>query len=173
MARVNIDQQKKVRTATGLALRHHQQTVGRIYDGARFLVPRGDHKSGSGKRRAGDTLGQSLKTVARHRPLMLVSRVGSTKRYAASEHQGSSAHYIHAKRKMLKFEWERGNIAVTVRRGRKRGRPGPAGNYFFFKLVHHPGNKRPVRYLTTPMHLYGRMHGFRTSSLRVNRTRLP
>lgn len=175
MTRVNIDQQKKVRTATDLALRHHQRTVGRIYDGARFMVPRGDHKSGSGKRRAGNTLGQSLKTVAQHKPTMLVSRVGSTKRYAASEHQGSSSHYIRAKGKLLKFEWERGNIVVTARgrRGRVRGKAGPAGNYFFFKLVHHPGNKRPVRYLTTPMHLYGRMHGFRTSSVRVNRTRLP
>lgn len=175
MVRVSIDQQKKRTTAASLALRHHQRVVGRIFDGARFMVPRGSHMSGSGKRRPGQTLGQSLKTVAQHRPTMLVTKVGSDKRYAATAHQGSSPHFIRAKGKMLKFEWERGNIVVRARGrgGRKRGRAGPSGNYFFFKLVNHPGNKRPVRYLTTPMHLYGRMLGFRTSSARVNRSRLP
>lgn len=101
--------------------------------------------------------------------------VGSEKVYAATVHQGSEPHYIHGRGKMLKFEWERGNIQIRARgrRGRQRGRPGPRGNYFYFVTVYHPGNKRPVRYLTTPMHLYGRLNGFRTSSARVNRTRLP
>lgn len=168
MARVDIDQIAKVRTANSLALRHHQRVVNHIYDGARFMVPRGSHLSGSGKRRPGQTLGQSIKTVAQHRPLMLVTKIGSDKEYAASEHQGSSPHYINAKNKMLKFEWERGSLLVKARsRGRRRQ------IFFYFKRVHHPGNKRPVRYLTTPMHMYGRMHGFRTSSSGVNRSRLP
>jgi hypothetical protein len=106
---------------------------------------------------------------------MLTDFIGSQKQYAASAHQGSQPHYINSRGKMLKFEWERGNIAVRARgrRGRVRGRAGPAGNYFFFVRVRHPGNKRPVRYLTTPMHMFGRMNGYRTTSSRVNRTRLP
>lgn len=167
MTRVNIDQQQKVRTASSLALRHHQRVVGRIYDGARFMAPRGSHKSGSGKRSPGKTLTQSLKTVAQHTPVMLVTKIGSDKRYAATVHQGSAPHFIRMRSgKMLKFEWERGNLLL---RARGRGRR----TFFYFKSVFHPGNKRPVRYLTTPMHLYGRLHGYRTSSARVNRTRLP
>lgn len=175
MARVNIDQVAKVRTAHTLAGRHHRRVVDQILSGAKHLVPRGDHKSGSGKRRPGQTLALSLKVVSNSRPDTLSDLVGSQKQYAASQHQGSRPHRIplRGSGKMLKFEWERGNIIVTARRGRKRGRPGARGNYFFFKMVTHPGNKRPVRYLTTPMHLYGRLYGYRTASARVNRSRLP
>jgi hypothetical protein len=175
MARVNIDRQRKIATAHRLARPHHRRTCDLIMRGAQQLVPRGSHRSGSGKPRPGQPLAASLRTSSRENVNSLVDRIGSTKQYAASEHQGSKAHYINAKGKMLKFEWERGNIIVRARgrRGRQRGRPGPAGNFFYFVRVHHPGNKRPVRYLTTPMHLYGRMRGFRTTSVPVNRTRLP
>lgn len=110
---------------------------------------------------------------------MITDRVGSTKNYAATVHQGSEAHYIHGRGKMLKFQWERGNLLLAARRsGRISGRGRSSrlrsrGNFFFFATVHHPGNKRPVRYLTTPMHLYGRMNGFRTTSTPVSRSRLP
>lgn len=175
MARVNIDQNQKILTAHRLAGPHHRRTSDLIVQGARRLVRRGNHRSGSGVRKPGQTLGQSLHVQSRTSVYVLSDLVGSTSRYAASEHQGSRAHYINSRGKMLKFEWERGNIIVRARgrRGRMRGRPGPAGNFFYFVRVRHPGNKRPVRYLTTPMHLYGRMRGFRTMSARVNRTRLP
>jgi hypothetical protein len=175
MARVNIDQAKKVLTAHRLAAPHHKRTVDLIANGARRLVPRGNHLSGSGKRRRGQTLAQSLQVRSRTSTNRLSDLIGSTKQYAASEHQGSQPHYINSRGKMLKFEWERGNIAVRARgrRGRVRGRAGSPGNFFFFIRVRHPGNKRPVRYLTTPMHMYGRMRGFSTSSQPVNRSRLP
>jgi hypothetical protein len=104
----------------------------------------------------------------------VAERIGSRKDYAATVHQGSSAHAIRAKGKMLKFEWERGNIRIVTRRGgrRVRGKPG-RGRFFYFLKVRHPGNKRPVRYLTTPMHLFGRINGFRTTSRPVGRSRLP
>lgn len=175
MARVNIDQAKKLALAQRLAGRLHRRTVNEIFNGAKHLVPRGSHVSGSGKRRPGQPLLQSLKRTDRNRALQLVTLIGSAKKYAASEHQGSRPHFIRSKGKMLKFEWERGNVIVSARgrRGRVRGKRGPAGRFFYFHIVHHPGNKRPVRYLTTPMHLYGRLHGYRTSSLGVNRSRLP
>jgi len=175
MARVNIDQNQKVLTARRLTAAYHRRTVELVFSGARKLVPRGDHRSGSGARKPGQSLYGSLKVVSNSSATTLSDLIGSDKQYAASEHQGSSAHYINANGKMLKFEWERGNIIVRARgrRGRVRGRAGPAGNFFYFIRVRHPGNKRPVRYLTTPMHLYGRLRGYRTSSARVNRTRLP
>lgn len=170
MARVNIDQAKKVATATRLGRAHVRRTSNLILGGARQLVPRGDHLSGSGERRPGQQLSQTLQIRDNDSAMTLSRLIGSKKTYASTVHQGSQPHYIHARGKMLKFEWERGALLV---RGRGRGRGRARRSYFFFKLVHHPGNKRPVRYLTTPMHLYGRMHGFRTSSARVNRTRLP
>lgn len=175
MARVNIDQAQKILTAHRLAGPHVRKTSNSIIGGARRLAPRGDHQSGSGARRPGQALVPSLQIKSNSTVTTISELVGSEKVYAATVHQGSEPHYIHGRGKMLKFEWERGNIQIRARgrRGRQRGRPGPRGNYFYFVTVYHPGNKRPVRYLTTPMHLYGRLNGFRTSSARVNRTRLP
>lgn len=167
MARVNIDQVRKIQLAHRLANRHHKRVVDDIFNGAKHLVPRGSHLSGSGKRKPGRTLLNSLKRVDRGTAAVLSTLIGSENQYAASQHQGSKAHDIHSKSKMLKFQWERGNLLIKA-----RGR-GKRSVFFYFKRVRHPGNKRPVRYLTTPMHLYGRLHGYRTSSARVNRSRLP
>lgn len=171
MARVNINQVRKVSLARQLTTRHVHQVSDRILAGARQLVPRGDHRSGSGARRPGLSLAASLKVKQNSTSTVISELIGSEKVYAASEHQGSDPHYIHGRGKMLKFQWERGALLVRARgrRGRVRGNYV----YFYFRSVRHPGNKRPVRFLTTPMHLYGRLYGFRTSSARVNRTRLP
>lgn len=175
MARVNLSNHEKVLTAHRLAGPLVRKTSNQIVQAARRMAPNGDHTSGSGVRKPGLPLNQSLGVASTESTVnRIAERVGSRNNYAATAHQGSSPHVIRGHGKMLKFEWERGNINVTVRRnGRKRGRAGAAGNYFFFKMVHHPGNKRPVRYLTTPMHLYGRMNGFRTTSTPVSRSRLP
>lgn len=178
MGRVDLDMSKVILTAHRLTGPHVRRTTNLIIQGARRLAPRGDHFSGSGTRKPGETLQQSLKVDSHTTVYNIVERIGSKKSYAMSVHQGSSPHYIHAHGKMLKFEWERGNLLLAARaRGRIRGR-GPSrrlrrtGAYFFFKKVHHPGNKRPVRFLTTPMHLYGRLAGFRTTSTPVSRSRL-
>lgn len=145
-----------------------RRTVNQIDAGATRMAPRGTHRSGSGKVKPGVNLPSSLLQEVGVRGDSVVGSVGSTKEYAATAHQGSEAHYIYAKGKMLKFEWERGRLLVQRRsRGRRTQR------VFFFKKVRHPGNKRPVRYLTTPMHMYGRLNGFRTTSSPVSRTRLP
>lgn len=177
MARVNIDQQQKVLTAHRQAGPHVRRTANQIIGGARRLAPRGDHLSGSGTRRPGQQLVPSLQIKSNTSMMTISELVGSEKVYAATVHQGSQPHYIHGRGRMLKFEWERGNLLMAARtRGRAKGRGrklSRKGNFFYFVTVHHPGNKRPIRYLTTPMHLYGRINGFRTSSARVNRTRLP
>lgn len=179
MARVNIDQHQKILTAHKLAGPHVRRASNQIIAGARRLVPRGDHLSGSGVRRPGQQLGPSLKIKSNTTVTTISELIGSEKVYAATVHQGSSPHYIHGRGKKLKFEWERGSLLLAARSsGRIRGRGRSSrlrrrGNFFYFVTVYHPGNKRPVRYLTTPMHLYGRINGFSTSSQRVNRTRLP
>lgn len=182
MARVNIDQRKKVTTAHNAADPYLRRTAHLIWAGARQLVPRGSGRSGSGKsayvnRRR--PIFATLRTEADIRTFDTVFRVGSPANHAATVHQGSQSHVIRSENKTLKFAWVRGNLLVQARAsGRLRGRgPSrrlrPRNGFFFFESVLHPGNKRPVRYLTTPMHLFGRARGFRTRSIAVNRSRLP
>lgn len=130
------------------------------------LAPKGSHLSGSGARASGPNLQSSIFDRIESGDERIDAVVGSEKDYAATAHQGSKPHVIRMKGKLLRFEWERGQFLLK-RRG-KRGR-----GYFLFAKVNHPGNKRPVRYLTTPLHLFGRMNGFRTTSTPVSRSRLP
>lgn len=96
------------------------------------------------------------------------SQVGSSVNHAATIHQGSFPHVILSRRgRTLKFRWERGDFLI---RARQRG---IRGGFHYFAQVRHPGNKRPVRYLTTPLHMFGRLHGFRVSTVGWGRTRLP
>lgn len=101
-------------------------------------------------------------------PQRITGRVGSRKVYAATAHQGSSPHVIRGHGRMLKFRWERGDFLLRV-----RGRRGTAGQFFFFRSVRHPGNKRPVRYLTTPLIMFARANGFFALRQEVSRFRLP
>lgn len=96
----------------------------------------------------------------------VTNEIGSPKKYAATVHQGSKPHVIRSRKGMLKFRWERGNLLLERRRGRKR-------QFFFFDSVRHPGNKRPTRYLTTPLAQFGRLNGFRTITSAPGRSRLP
>jgi len=179
MARIRLDRPKVILTAhryTGPLVRKMSNLT---LQGARRLAPRGDHLSGSGARKSGAQLHQSLHISTAVTTDTITHRVGSLKDYAATAHQGSSPHEISNHGRLLKFRWERGNLLLAARasgRVRGRGRSGGLrrrGDFFLFVRVHHPGNKRPVRYLTTPMHLYGRMLGFRTTSSPVSRSRLP
>ena len=102
------------------------------------------------------------------------SRIGSEVDHAATVHQGSSAHTIRSKGgKMLKFRWARGDFLVAARAGRRRGSSRLTGRFHYFVSVRHPGNKRPVRYLTTPLALFGRINGFVILGVGRGRTRLP
>lgn len=166
MARVDIKQAQTNLYSLQVTMPLVRRTVDQIHQGAQRLAPRGTHLSGSGARKAGINLQSSIEDRIDVRGDIIAGQVGSRKDYAATVHQGSKRHEIRANGKLLKFEWERGNFLLK-RRGKGSRR------FFFFLKVTHPGNKRPVRFLTTPMHLYGRMNGFRTSSTGVNRTRLP
>lgn len=169
MARVEIYQGRVNTYSLGVTLPLVRRTVSQIHQGALRLAPRGSHMSGSGARADGPNLQSSIEENIGLRGDTIHGQVGSRKQYAATAHQGSERHDIPLRRgKVLKFHWERGNLLI---KGRGKGRTPQ--RFFFFLKVTHPGNKRPVRYLTTPMHLYGRANGFVTSSLPVNRSRLP
>ncbi len=92
------------------------------------------------------------------------SKIGTRKKYAATRHQGSDSHIIRSKSgKMLKFRWDRGDFLVAARAGRRRGNRR-TGQFHYFVRVRHPGERRPVQYLTRPLHMYGRMFNFRVVS---------
>lgn len=176
MARIRLNQTKVISSAHKAAGPHIKRTSELILGAARRMAPSGNHLSGSGRRQQGQKLKASLVNEVRTGVDYIVRSVGSRKNYAASEHQGSEPHVIRGKGKMLKFKWERGDMLVTARRRGRISSRYPRRNkngFFYFVKVKHPGNKRPVRYLTTPMHLFGRMRGFRTDSWPVGRSRLP
>lgn len=167
MGRVNLDMRKVYATAQKQTTPLVQKVTRQVLVGARRLAPRGDHKSGSGRRRGSQPLLLSLQASVDVGVNTIMGRVGATTNHAATAHQGSKPHIIRSKRgKLLKFQWERGNFLVQARRGKQR-------RFFYFEQVRHPGNKRPVRYLTTPLQMFGKAAGFRVTTLPVSRSRLP
>lgn len=176
MARVHINQAKKIAHAHKVTAPYIHRTSDLILNAARRMAPRGSHQSGSGRRRPGKPLSASLKRSTVTTVTSITDSVGAVKDYAAAMHQGSQPHTISAAGQLLKFKWDRGDQLVLARRrgriGSKRPRPGKDG-FFYFVRVHHPGNKRPVRYLTTPMFQYGRLRGFRVDAWPAGRSRLP
>lgn len=135
--------------------------------GARTLAPRGTHRHGSGRRVAGPTLLASLHSKQVLGDLkQVIFDIGSPVRWAATVHQGSEPHDIVATgSEPLTFRWPR---ARFFRGGRLREDP-----VVRFYRVRHPGNKRPVRYLTTPLVQFGRQAGFIVSKTPVSRGFLP
>lgn len=150
--------------------------TGQVLSAAKRMAPSGSHMSGSGTPKRGRRLSASLQSKQVGKGAVVSFRVGSTVAYAASEHQGSQAHTIRGKGHSLKFRWARGDQLVIARgRGRigsRRPRRGKDG-FFYLRVVRHPGNKRPVRYLTTPLAFYGRAHGFKVTTRAVSRSFLP
>lgn len=169
MARVRIYHNRAQEFAKSRVRPRVDGVANKILNGARALAPRGTHLHGSGRPVAGRALYQSLDVHNVASATQVRRLVGAQVAWAATVHQGSKPHAINAKTKLLTFRWERGTLLVRGR-GRRRG----ASMMFRFHRVNHPGNKRPVRYLTTPMHLYGRAAGFRTvTRLSPTRSRLP
>lgn len=178
MARVTIYRNRAIQFSKRQTKPLVDRVSARILEGARTMAPRGDHLSGSGRPKLGQPLQNSLHIRNEPEPLAVVNLVGSSVNWAATVHQGSEPHDIVSRNgKLLTFRWERGTLLLRARQRGRRGRlrSNSRGGlvYFRFERVRHPGNKRPVRYLTTPMHLFGRAANFRTTSTPVNRTRLP
>jgi hypothetical protein len=173
MARVRLNRAQINATVMKLTLPLMHRTGQQILDGAKHLAPEGSHLSGSGKPRRGQPLRPSLFSSLKASPTRVNVRIGSRVNHAATVEQGSRAHYIYSRKgKMLKFRWDRGDFLVAARAGRRKGNRR-TGQFHYFASVRHPGNKRPVRYLTIPLAMYGRLNGFKVTTSGVNRTRLP
>lgn len=168
MARIRLDRGKKILAAQAVAVPLVTRTAQQIQTGAKRLAPRGSHQSGSGKRSHGQELRGNIGLHMKVSTTQVSALVGSRKPYAATVHEGSKPHIIVSKKgKQLKFRWDRGN---AILRARRRG----SREFFYFERVRHPGNKRPVRYLTTPLVLFGTANGFKVTRMVGPRiTRLP
>lgn len=173
MSRVILNRAEAIAIPQRLALPLVQRTAGQVHTGARLLAPRGNHMKGSGRRQPGAQLQPSIRNTIQIGPNRIKATIGSRKEYAATVHDGSQPHTIRAKGKMLKFRSDRLDFLVAARAGRRGGNKR-RGGFFYAVRVRHPGNKRPVRYLMTPLFLYGRANGFRVSRLSGNPiSRLP
>lgn len=168
MATWKPDRMAVHRTARAKGYEVVRSVAGPVLRDARYLAPRGTHRHGSGTAVAGKRLADSLIQAWSETPRFITSDVGSDLDYAATVARGSRPHAIRPIRKrFLVFEWERGRLLRGT-----RGKAG-RGGLFFFKKVRHPGNKRPVRYLQTPLALWGRRANMKVTTVGNSRTRLP
>lgn len=142
--------------------------------GAVRLAPRGTHVSGSGRPARGARLQPSISVTSfRMTSTSIRSKVGTRKNYAATVHQGSDSHIIRSgSGRMLKFRWDRGDFLIAARAGRRGGNKR-TGRFHYFARVRHPGNRRPVQFLTRPLHMYGRFYNFRVVSFLAAKGPLP
>jgi hypothetical protein len=140
--------------------------VNKVHGGSKRLVPHGDHRHGSGKSR----IEPPLHSTSSSRVFDTANYVNGEVRYssniAMTVHQGSQPHEIRGNPN-LAFKWARGEASPMLRkRMTRRGQ-------FVFKRVHHPGNKRPRRFLTTPLAQFGRQANFQVKIVSASRGFLP
>lgn len=155
------------RTARAKAYEVVRSVAAPVLRDAKYLAPRGTHRHGSGTAVAAKRLADSGGQRWSETPRFITAEVFFDADWAATIAKGSQAHTIRPIRKrFLVFEWERGRLLRGT-----RGRAG-RGGLFFFKKVRHPGNKRPVRYLQTPLALWGRRANMKVTIVGNNRTRL-
>lgn len=135
--------------------------------GAKALAPRGSRMHGSGRTDNRPAIINSFGQRTHETPKYVIFEVYNTADHAASVAVGSQPHDIRPKTaNILAFHSER--FAFARKRAGKSARA-----LFFARKVRHPGNKRPVRFLQTPLAMYGRKHGFKVTTVANNRGRLP
>lgn len=114
------------------------------------------HLSGSRVPKPGPRLTEAIHlTPMKFSVLTVQQQVMSPVNYSMTEHEGSRPHRIRSRSgKALKFYWRK-----RQRRGGffRRFRPTQAS---YFDHVRHPGNRKPVKFLTTPLAVAARGNGF-------------
>lgn len=140
--------------------------VNKIHGGSKRLVPHGNHRHGNGKTRVEQPLHATSSSRVFDTPNHVNGEVKYSSDIAMTIHQGSQPHEILGN-PSLSFKWARGEASPSLRkRMTRRGQ-------FVFKRVHHPGNKRPRRFLTTPLAQYGRQANFKVKIVTASRGFLP
>lgn len=100
-------------------------------------------------------------------PYQIIYDIGSPLNYAASMHQGSKRHWIpKTGTTPMSFYWPRARFISRTQRLSSDPR-------VVRMRVDHPGNKRPNRFLTTPLHQFGRAANFRVNTRSASRGFLP
>lgn len=138
-----------------------------VQDAGKAMAPRGSRTHGSGRTDSRPSLASSWFIRGSETARYVTYEVGNTAIHAMTVAVGSQPHDIRARgSKPMAFYSER---FALIRRARGRT---PRALFFAWK-VRHPGNKRPVRYLQTPLASYGRRAGFKVTNLISTRSRLP
>jgi hypothetical protein len=168
MARIILDRAATLHTARQRGYEVARPLAGKVLVGARTLVRSGTHRHGSGRPVAGPTLKASLQSVdVSTHPREIIFDIGSPLNYAATVHQGSRPHAIRAASgKPMTFFWHRARFISRTQRLR-------SDPQVWFWRVQHPGNKRPNRFLATPLHQFGRAANFRVRTDAASRGFLP
>lgn len=114
------------------------------------------HLSGSRVPKPGPRLTEAIHlTPMKFSVLTVQQQVMSPVEYSMTEHEGSRRHRIRSRSgKALKFYWRK---RQRSQRGFRRFRPTQAS---YFDHVWHPGNRRPVKFLTTPLAVSARGNNF-------------
>lgn len=158
MSRVRLDQAKVRLSAIQAGTKAVRSVADPARKGARMMAPRSpSHTHGSGKPQAGPRLVETIHLSAVTATTNVVEqRLEARSRIALIAHEGSRPHAIYSRRgKVLKFRWRR---IATLASGRRRIRPRA---FTYLDSVWHPGNRRPVKFLTDPLALAARQNNFR------------
>jgi hypothetical protein len=167
MSRIVLYPTAVYRTARDRAHEVCRPLAREVLQGARHLAPQGSGLHGSGRTDTRAKIRNSFGIRGSETRGYVIYEVYNTADHAATVAVGSRPHAIRAKPgKLLAFQSERFSF-----QRRLRGRSARA--LFFARKVNHPGNKRPVRYLQTPLAQFGRKRGFKVETVLNNRTRLP
>ena len=165
MATIRLNRAATLKASREKGFEVARPLTAKVLAGSKILAPSGTHRHGSGVRVSGPTLKASLHSRQILRDLrQIVFEVGSPLDYAATVHQGSEAHDITGD--PLAFFWPRARFFA----GNRRRGPAPL---FITVKVRHPGNRRPRRFLTTPLVQYGRAAGFLVVTSRTSGRFLP
>ena len=161
MSRVRLDQAKVRLSAIQAGTKAVRSVAEPARKGARMMAPRSpSHTHGSGRPVAGPRLVEQIHlSPIKASTNVVEQRLESRSRITLIAHEGSQPHAIYSKRgKVLKFRWRR---IATLASGRRRIRPRA---FTYLDSVWHPGNRKPVKFLTTPLATAARQNGFRFNS---------
>lgn len=122
------------------------------------MAPRSPaHLSGSRKPKPGKRIVESFRvspiTVSAS---AVQQRIENLTPYTMSMHEGARRHRIPLRHggKQLKFKW---NKKYAIAGGRRRQR---AREFSYFNNVNHPGIRKPVHFMTTPLAAVARKNNF-------------
>lgn len=167
MSRIVLNQVQVRRTAQNKGHEVCKPLAKEVLAGGRALAPKGSRTHGSGKIDTRASIAASFDTKVLTTPNNVIYDVVNKANHAATVALGSRAHTIRPKTApVLAFFSER--FAFANRRAGHSVR-----GLFYARKVRHPGNKRPVRFLQTPLAQFGRKRGFKVTTAASNRSRLP